>query len=103
MFYPGETEYETFTLPFAASEIRSVLVSYKQGDRVILEKNTTGKEAIDEFVCRVSLSLTQLDTMKFRDDEDISIQLNVMTTSGTRVVSTPITMSCGPQYHRVVI
>ena len=104
MFYPGETDYHIFTLPFPASDIGSVLVTYKQKGKVILEKNTQGEpEAIEAQKCRVSLSLSQSDTLKFNNDDDIAIQLNVSGTEGGRVTSTPIILRCGEQFHRQVI
>ena len=69
----------------------------------MIEKEAGDFEAVEDFVCRVSLSLTQEETMRFLDNEDILIQLNVIGTSGARVTSDPIVLKCGPQYHRVVI
>lgn len=62
MFYPGETDYHTFTLPFPAGDIGSTLISYKQKGRVVIEKAGGTPEAVEDEVCRVSLSLTQQDT-----------------------------------------
>ena len=59
MFFPGETDYHIFTLPFAAADISSVIVSYKQRDRVLLEKEATAAEQIEDFKCRVAVSLSQ--------------------------------------------
>lgn len=103
MFYPGETGYHIFTLPFPAADVASVLVSYKQRDRLIIEKAAGNKEAVAAEVCRVSLTLTQAETLKFTDKDDISIQLNVMGTQGGRATSVPIVMRCGEQFHRQVI
>ena len=104
MFYPGETDYQTFTLPFPASDVASVLVTYKQKGKVILEKETTGyPEAVDVEECRVSLSLNQEETLKFNNHDDIAIQLNVYGTEGGRVTSNPIILRCGEQFHRQVI
>lgn len=103
MFYPGETDRHTFDLPFAASDISSVLVSYKQKGRVLVEKSTTEAEAIETMVARVYVDLSQADTLKFEDNEDISIQVNVTGSNGGRLTSTPIVVRCGQQYHRQVI
>lgn len=102
-FYPGQTDYQVFTLPFAADDVTSVLVSYKQGGRVVLEKEASSKEAIDEETCSVSLTFTQAESLKFIDGEDILVQLNVIGASGARVTSNPIVLSCGDQYHRQII
>ena len=102
-FYPGQTDYQTFAIPFASDAISSVLVSYKQSGRVVLEKETTGKEAIDSSSCRVSLSLTQAESLRFSDGEDILVQLNIIGGSGERLTSKPIILSCGEQYHRQII
>ena len=104
MFYPGETDYHTFTLPFPASDIGSVLVTYKQKGKVIIEKNTEGTpEAVEDEMCRVSLSLSQAETLKFNNEDDIAIQLNVYGAEGGRVTSNPIILRCGEQFHRQVI
>lgn len=103
MFYPGETDYHIFTLPFSASDISSVLVSYRQKGRVVLEKQAGDYEAVSDSECRVAVSLSQTETMKFVDDEDITIQLNVIGSDGGRSTSIPISVRCGMQYHRQVI
>lgn len=90
MLYPGETQYHTFTIPFASTEVSSVLVSYKQNGRVLIEKQAGNTEAIDDFTCRMSVSLSQAETMRFMDNEDITIQLNITGESGARVASKPI-------------
>ena len=36
MFYPGETDIQQFTIPFPASDVGSVLISYKQRGRVLM-------------------------------------------------------------------
>ena len=56
MLFPGETKYHTFTLPYAADNVDTVIVSYKQRDRILIEKEAGDKEAIDESTCRVSVS-----------------------------------------------
>ena len=103
MFYPGETDIQQFTIPFPASDVGSVLISYKQRGRVLLEKTVTETEAVDDFACKVTLALTQAETLAFANYEDITIQLNVKSTGGERISSTPIVMRCGEQYHRSVI
>lgn len=103
MFYPGETDRHVFYIPFLASSISSVLVSYKQHNRVIIEKQAGDKEAISDTECKVAVDLTQTDTLKFTDDDDIMIQLNVIGTSGGRLTSDPLVVRCGEQYHRQVI
>lgn len=103
MFYPGETDYHIFTLPFPSTDIASVLVSYKQRGRLILEKEAGGMEPVEDEVCRVYVSLSQEETLKFSDSDDISIQVNIMGAEGGRVTSVPIVVKCGEQFHRQVI
>lgn len=102
-FYPGQTDYQVITLPFASDDVGTVLVSYKQGGRVVLEKEASNKEAIDEESCSVSLLFTQAESLKFIDGEDILVQVNVTGASGGRVTSVPIVLPCGDQYHRRVM
>lgn len=103
MFYPGETDLHVFTLPFSSDDVGSVLVSYKQKGRVVLEKTAGNKETLTTASCRVSVELTQSETMRFVDNEAIYIQLNVSGSDGGRITSNPLEVRCGEQYHRSVI
>lgn len=58
---------------------------------------------VEDFVTRMYVELSQADTLKFVDDEDIMIQVNVAGADGGRVTSAPIIVRCGQQYHRQVI
>ena len=103
MFFPGETDFHIFTIPFMAEDISRVIVSYKQRDRVILEKEASAAETVEEFKCQVTVSLTQQETLRFCDDEPIAIQLNVYSTENARVTSRPILIRCGEQFYREVM
>ena len=58
---------------------------------------------VDDLVTRMYVDLSQADTLKFVDDEDIMIQVNVVGTDGGRLASMPIVVRCGQQYHRKVM
>ena len=100
MFYPGETEKHTFVLPFAAEDVAEAVVSYKQCGRVVLAKEVTSFDTIDTESCQFNLELEQADTLKFLDNADITVQVNVKGSSGGRLTSGPMILECGEQTHR---
>lgn len=100
MFYPGETEKHTFVLPFAAEDVAQAVVSYKQCGRVVLAKEVTSFDTIDTSSCQFNVELEQAETLRFLDNEDITVQVNVKGSSGGRLTSAPMFMHCGEQTHR---
>lgn len=114
MFHPGETVTHKFVIPFAISELKTVVVSYKQGDHIVLEKEipSANWKKLDGKITSVSLTLSQKESLAFGDPDytgclssesmPFNIQLNVITLGGTRHTSNPVKDSSGIQYLRVV-
>lgn len=104
MFFPGETITHKFVVPFVADEIDHVVLSYKQKDEIVYEKTiTSGFEDTEDHKCSFSFDFTQQEGLLFLDDEQILIQINVFTTSGSRYTSRLIKTSTGTQYLREVM
>lgn len=76
----GTTPEFTFKLPFDTSKIKSLYVSFAtQGDSVIVEKTVADCTLSGKTV---KAKLTQAETLKFRVDGLIQIQLRLLTTDG---------------------
>lgn len=80
----GTTPIHTFDIPLKKSIIRSVKITYKQGDDIILCKRTGDCEIEDG---KIVTHLTQEDTLRFECDKIIKIQLRVFTNDGESLVS----------------
>ena len=105
MLIPGETISHQFTIPFLVSEIHSVYVSYKQKDDIILERNVPSRniEQIEDDKSQVTVVLSQDESLLFKDDCAYTIQLNVITTFGSRIASNEIRSRTGTQHIKEVI
>ena len=103
VIYPGETELHEFYVPFPASTLTKAVISYKQNDYVTLEVTTTEFEAESETSCIVKCSLTQAQTLQLRSIPRSQVQLNLYTGAGYRLVSEPIDINVGEQFHRKII
>lgn len=94
---------------------------YKENDRCLYEtapyvrkswgEDTPAPEAwtpdhwtvSDKFMTKFYVTLSQEESLLFEDNRDFKIQLNVLTTSGSRCVCHEIKGSNGVQHHREVI
>lgn len=103
--YPGETETHIFRVPYPASMLTKAVASYKQRDYVTLEATSTTFETVedDENACDVEFELTQAQTLQLRNISCCKVQLNLYTTGAERLVSEPIPIDVGQQYHRAII
>ena len=75
----GTTPTLIFTLPFASELIATAKVTFCQLEKVKLEKHTKDFTMKDNTL---SLKLTQAETFLFNCNENIRLQLRVVTTSG---------------------
>lgn len=124
MLLPGETVRHTFAIPFHKGDISKVIVSYKYGYDVFLEKTIVPKEptTLDQYIkdindCPdvinmygedyitqndihsvVSYVLEQDETLLIPTCGEISIQMNILTTGLSRHTSTLIWHRTGPQH-----
>lgn len=103
MFYPGETVIYSYVLPFAVADLHTVILSYKQKNHVILEKEITSGFQEEEGFAVVDHDLSQAEALMFEDDVPFTVQVNVYTNGGSRHVSSEIKETTGVQYHREVI
>ena len=105
MFNPGETVCHQFIIPFMASELSKVIISYKQDGDIVFEKTiTSGFEPSDTGKTVVSVTLSQRESLMFQENTDFTIQLNVLVgLDGSRVTSAEIKGHNGVQHHKEVI
>lgn len=86
MFIPGETIAQTFELPYAKEEIGQVIISYRQKDRIVLEKIITAQKnmkSTDNGKTIVSSYISEAESLLFEDNCEYRIQINVLFRSGT--------------------
>ena len=110
MFFPGETVTHRFIVPFDKNEIDKIIVTYVQGGDVVLEKEITSSDIEDldtsgqsvNHISAATTVLSETESLIFRDNAYIEIQLNVIT-GDTRHVSHLMRSSSGIQYKREVI
>lgn len=105
MFAPGETITHKFRVPFVASEIKTAIVSYKQGEHLVLEKTIKSGFEEDDPPDHtfITVLLTQGESLLFKDDMPFTIQINIATTFGTRSTSREMSGSTLLQHVRDVI
>lgn len=115
MFHPGETVIHRFIIPFAYREVKKVIVTYKQNNRIILVKELPEKgstafptqelEAASETnffkaTAQFDVALTEEESLLFSDETKFTIQINVVTMSNTRAASHEIQSESGIQHYR---
>lgn len=109
MFIPGETIIHTFILPFHLTEIRQIIVTYRQDDRIVYERvvnksNPEGATLVkQDNYTKLSYEISQADSLLFTDEVPFYMQVNVYTTSHSRAVSGVIKSTSGIQFlHKVM-
>ena len=82
----GTTPTHTFgwNEPISVSDIKIVKVTYAQGGKVILEKRTKDCTLTEG---KISVRLTQEETMLFKDNEKVKIQGRIVTNDKSSYVS----------------
>ena len=79
----GTTPENIFKLPFILDDVKSLYVTYSQGNTVVLDK------AIDDVIIdgnTITVKLTQEDTLKFSNAQ-VNIQIRFKTNQGKAMAS----------------
>lgn len=105
LFIPGETIIHRFCIPFSSSVISKVMVTYKQGDTIILEKTVTDYVTGSENPSQsyLNVPITQTESLLFQDSSEYFVQLNILLTSGHRAASVPIRSYNSSQFYRNIM
>ena len=88
----GTTPKHIFKLPISTDQISKLRVVYLQSKTVICEKNEKDCEMSGN---EVSLTLTQEETLKFKDWLDAKVQIRVLTVSGESLASEVFVVGVG--------
>ena len=80
----GTTPTHIFKLPFNTDTLKSVMVIYAQNNVEVFKKETADCVLEGDTV---SVTLTQEETFKFNHDENVQIQMRVLTAGGNALAS----------------
>lgn len=91
MIYRGSTPIHTFVLPFDLDQIANIMVTYRQNNCNVLQKNMDDNMAdisVDMEAREISVQLSQTDTLVFTcgpkyKNNLVEIQLRVLFDNGT--------------------
>ena len=75
----GTTPTHIFKIPFDTSQLKEIRISYAQDDAVIVEKTTSDCVLEGD---KITVTLSQADTLKFSHQMPVEIQLKVLTVDG---------------------
>ena len=99
MFIPGETIVHRFNIPFITSDIAKIIVSYREHDHVVFEREPNEISTSDGQT-QITVNFTQKESLLFADCTSFLVQLNVLLADGTRCASKEIKVSSGRQHIR---
>lgn len=87
-FARGTTPTHQFRLPFEIDRVEclSITYGYRKNNEVVIKKTLEDCTVIDEYVI---LTLSQEDTLAFKNNSIIQVQMKVLSNSGTVVASSP--------------
>ena len=75
----GTTPTHVFKVPFDASVMSEVQITYAQNDRVLFKKKTSDCTIVDGSV---TTRLTQEETLLFDHRKNVEIQIRILTPTG---------------------
>lgn len=84
----GSTPTHTFTLPFDTSLINDLVITYKQNDEIVLQKQMSDCIISEN---KLTTNLTQDETLKF-EEGIYSVQVKIKT-KGDKVTQSVVTYS----------
>ena len=105
-FHPGETVVLNFMLPFSIYDVKAVVMSFRNRDRVAFEAIATSFKSEDTtdpetgrviYKTRVGFSITQAESLQFDENYKYMMQLNVFGPNSSRIASNEIPVYTGAQ------
>lgn len=104
MFIPGETISFQYYIPFVRNDVEKLVVSFKQRDRVILQKIVyPGQIEGEGSNSKVVITLSQEESLLFENNNKFKMQLNVYFIGGARCTSMELVDETGQQHIREVV
>lgn len=100
MIGPGTTPDQSFTLPIDTSLVKKARVVYAQRDVVIVVREGDDLQMEGN---EISFRLTQEETLRFKSDSQVDIQLRVLTHDGKVPWIKPVTVSVERCFDREVL
>lgn len=82
----GTTPTHRFQIPFHTDEVRKLRVWYKQDDELLVTKTEEDAEMEGNVI---KVTLTQEETLKFKENKMVKLQLKVKTVTGA-TPATPV-------------
>jgi hypothetical protein len=82
----GTTPTHTFNVPLSAENIKKVKITYEQDGTKVLTKRENDCDIED---CKVTVRLTQEETLKFNHEKLVSIQIRLLSTADDALTSYP--------------
>ena len=109
-FQPGETIVLNFLIPFDPMDVKAVVVSFRDDNQVVFEAVANGfaqttitdEEGHQVSRLRVGYTLTQGESLMFRENAVYDLQLNVYSPNGSRAASKEYRVETGPQHIKEV-
>lgn len=84
----GTTPTHIFELPFETGLLKDFRISYAQDNKILVEKSTKDCSLDGK---KITVTLSQEDTLKFSHLKFVEVQLKVLTNDGA-VLATPVQM-----------
>ena len=81
---PGTTPTHTFRIPVNAADVAAIRITYDQSQKTVLQKELEDCTVTDG---QVVTKLTQEETLKFKSNVEVRIQIKVRTVGGDVMVS----------------
>ena len=93
-FHPGETFVVNFVIPFEKYDVKAVLLSFRNQDRIVYEAMSTSivpaKDSEGNVIpgkVRVGYLFSQAESLMFEENMDYTMQLNVYGFNSSRITS----------------
>lgn len=75
MITRGATKSQSFNLPFDVNVMEDFVITYKQGDDIVIEKTQEDVTIASFDSTLLYYSLNESETMRFKPDQDVKVQL----------------------------
>ena len=100
MILTGCTCKNTFTIPFSEDDIEAMVITYCQDKVPIVEKLLCDCSFEDGYAC---VDLSQEDTLKFKDNALVKIQIKIKLNDGSVTKSKSIEVRADEVLNREVL
>ena len=106
IIYPGETATIEFEVPFASSHLSKAIITFSQNEFTVLKVETTNitpLSTVAPVTSLVTYTLSQSESLRLENYATCKVQINLMSTEGSRLVGSEVYLPVGVQQYRRVI